>query len=84
MEKLGNLLCDFFFIGKQKIVLFLKYRKNGWETDGSALSSLYPKSYLNIFNYIIPKSHSLFIRLCYNHVSRIAIYIHLLKLETYT
>jgi hypothetical protein len=28
-----------FFIGKQKVVLFPKYRKNGWKTDGSALTN---------------------------------------------
>jgi hypothetical protein len=26
-----------FFIGKQKVVLFHKYRENGWETDESTL-----------------------------------------------
>jgi hypothetical protein len=26
-----------FFIRKQKVVLFSKYRENGWESDGSAL-----------------------------------------------
>jgi hypothetical protein len=28
----------YFFIGKQKVVLFPKYRKNGWESAASALS----------------------------------------------
>jgi len=27
----------YFFIGKQKVVLFPKYRKNGWESAASAL-----------------------------------------------
>jgi hypothetical protein len=27
-----------FFTGKQKIVLFPKYRENGWESAASALS----------------------------------------------
>jgi len=29
-----------FFIGKQKIVLFPKYKENGWETAASALRRL--------------------------------------------
>jgi hypothetical protein len=29
---------EYFFIGKQKVVLFPKYRKNGWESATSALS----------------------------------------------
>jgi hypothetical protein len=29
---------EYFFIGKQKVVLFLKYRENGWESAASALS----------------------------------------------
>jgi hypothetical protein len=33
-----------FFIGKQKIVLFPKYRENGWESAASALRPLYSKS----------------------------------------
>jgi hypothetical protein len=28
----------YFFIGKQKVVLFPKYRENGWESAASALS----------------------------------------------
>jgi len=33
----------YFFIGKQKVVLFPKYRENGWESAASALtSSSYP------------------------------------------
>jgi hypothetical protein len=28
---------EYFFIEKQKVVLFLKYRKNGWESAASAL-----------------------------------------------
>jgi hypothetical protein len=27
-----------FFTGKQKVVLFPKYRENGWETNASALN----------------------------------------------
>jgi hypothetical protein len=27
-----------FFLGKQKVVLFPKYRENGWEAAASALS----------------------------------------------
>jgi len=27
----------YFFIGKQKVVLFPKYRKNSWESAASAL-----------------------------------------------
>jgi hypothetical protein len=27
----------YFFIGKQKVVLFPKYRKNGWKSAASAL-----------------------------------------------
>jgi hypothetical protein len=27
----------YFFIGKQKVVLFPKYRENGWESAASAL-----------------------------------------------
>jgi hypothetical protein len=27
-----------FFIGKQKVILFPKYRENGWETAASALT----------------------------------------------
>jgi hypothetical protein len=33
----------YFFIGKQKVVLFPKYRKNGWE---SAVSALMPEEAL--------------------------------------
>jgi hypothetical protein len=29
----------YFFIGKQKVVLFRKYRKNGWESAASSLRS---------------------------------------------
>jgi len=29
-----------FFLGKQKVVLFPKYRKNGWEAAASALRAL--------------------------------------------
>jgi hypothetical protein len=29
----------YFFIGKQKVVLFSKYRKNGWESAASAMAS---------------------------------------------
>jgi hypothetical protein len=29
-----------FFIRKQKVVLFPKYRENGWETDESALRGI--------------------------------------------
>jgi hypothetical protein len=32
----------YFFIGKQKVVLFPKYRENGWESAASALT---PYSY---------------------------------------
>jgi hypothetical protein len=28
----------YFFIGKQKVVLFPKYRENGWESAASALN----------------------------------------------
>jgi hypothetical protein len=32
-----------FFLGKQKVVLFPKYRENGWETAASALKrNCYP------------------------------------------
>jgi hypothetical protein len=27
----------YFFLGKQKVVLFPKYRENGWESAASAL-----------------------------------------------
>jgi hypothetical protein len=30
----------YFFIGKQKVVLFPKYRENGWESAASALRSV--------------------------------------------
>jgi hypothetical protein len=30
----------YFFIGKQKVVLFPKYRENGWESAASALRQL--------------------------------------------
>jgi hypothetical protein len=30
----------YFFIGKQKIVLFPKHRENGWESAASALTAL--------------------------------------------
>jgi hypothetical protein len=30
----------YFFIGKQKVVLFPKNRKNGWKTDASALKEM--------------------------------------------
>jgi hypothetical protein len=33
-----------FFIGKQKVVLFPKYRENGWEFIGSALKA--PRSFM--------------------------------------
>jgi hypothetical protein len=29
----------YFFIGKQKVVLFPKYRENSWESAASALTS---------------------------------------------
>jgi hypothetical protein len=33
-----------FFLGKQKVVLFPKYRENGWEAAASALTSpLFPR-----------------------------------------
>jgi hypothetical protein len=31
-------LWGIFFIGKQKVVLFPKYRENGWESAASALT----------------------------------------------
>jgi len=30
----------YFFIGKLKVVLFPKYRENGWESDVSALNHI--------------------------------------------
>jgi hypothetical protein len=33
-------LWGIFFIGKQKVVLFHKYRENGWESAASALRAL--------------------------------------------
>jgi len=40
-----------FFIGKQKIVLFLKYKENDWKSAASALSRLN--------SYILPKLYFL-------------------------
>jgi hypothetical protein len=31
----------YFFIGKQKVVLFPKYRENGWESAASALIDVF-------------------------------------------
>jgi hypothetical protein len=30
-------IVGYFFIGKQKVVLFPKYRENGWESAASTL-----------------------------------------------
>jgi len=40
MEKIKGIYCGVFFIRNQKVVLFLKYMENGWETAKSALSGL--------------------------------------------
>jgi hypothetical protein len=41
MEKIKGIYCEvFFFIRNQKVILFLKYMENGWETTKSALSGL--------------------------------------------
>jgi hypothetical protein len=33
-------IVEYFFIGKQKVILFPKYRENGWESAASALTVL--------------------------------------------
>jgi hypothetical protein len=37
----------YFFIGKQKIVLFPKYRKNGWKSAASALTLILRSQFLH-------------------------------------
>jgi hypothetical protein len=49
MEMYVNLLWGIFFIGKQKIVLFLKYRENSWEFVASALNIWYSVSSLKLW-----------------------------------
>jgi hypothetical protein len=38
----------YFFIEKQKVVLFPKYRENGWESVANALS------HFALLNYFVP------------------------------
>jgi hypothetical protein len=39
----------YFFIGKQKVVLFPKYRENGWESAASALRDHVAQFYESLF-----------------------------------
>jgi hypothetical protein len=48
----------YFFIGKQKVVLFLKYRENSWESAASALrmNECMFKIFFFFFLFIIKKN----------------------------
>jgi hypothetical protein len=43
---------EYFFIGKQKVVLFPKYRENDWESAASALNI-----YLDFFYRFLKINH---------------------------
>jgi hypothetical protein len=51
---------EYFFIGKQKIILFPKHRKNGWESAASALigHGLHAFTFLEMVYQAFPLSFS--------------------------
>lgn len=50
-------MLSIFFIGKQKVVLFLKYRENGWKSAASALKEYATKPFI----YLKKKTYIFFL-----------------------